>query len=222
MARSSPFLAVLPLLAVFLTATPAFGQAPPPPVLVQPAPECPVSPFGDASVVQYKAGLIGDCRDDVTRWHVEAPKVKPTDAGPSIMKAEFSSLSTWRFPSLLGTMRFDWSGLRGDEIVTSQRTMFSLGGLVKLHDTLAVQTNFGVERTAIQRSRATISSVWRPFSFGTLFAEWAGSEVGTEAHRVGGRLWIVPRRLAVDLTARQPEGQGWVDRRVGLALNLPL
>jgi hypothetical protein len=58
---------------------------------------------------------------------------------------------------------------------------------------------------------------------GVLFAEWAGSEAGTEAHRVGARWWLVPRRLAVDVGARHlPDGMGWVDHRVGLAFSLSL
>ena len=100
---------------------------------------------------------------------------------------------------------------------------FAVGGLLRLHEQLAVQTSVGLENTGVQRSRATISSVWQPSKLGVLFAEWAGSELGTEAHRVGGRWWIVPRRLSIDLGARRlPDVPGWVDPRVGLSLSLPL
>jgi hypothetical protein len=86
-----------------------------------------------------------------------------------------------------------------------------------------VQTNYGLEHTGAERSRATVASVWKPVKTGVLFAEWAGSEAGTEAHRVGGRWWLIPRKLAIDLGARHlPDGPGWVDRRIGLALDVAL
>jgi hypothetical protein len=189
-------------------------------------PDCPVTPFGDASALQYEAGLSGRCQAESTRWKLEAPRAKPTDVGPSVARAEFTSLRAVRLSSLLGALRLDWSGLRGSEAAgspKSERAALALGGLLRLHQTLAVQTSIGFEHTGEQRSRATLSSVWQPSKLGVLFAEWAGSELGTEARRVGGRWWLVPRRLSVDLGARYlPEGPGWVEHRVGLALNLPL
>ncbi|MCR5883435.1 hypothetical protein LRS03_11420 [Rhizobacter sp. J219] len=189
-------------------------------------PDCPVTPFGDASPVQLEAGLSGRCQAESARWKVEAPRARPSDVGPSVMKAEFTSLTGLRVSSLLAAFRLDWSGLRGSEAAGSpkaERAAFAMGGLVKLHDRLALQTSIGLEHTGVQRSRATVSSVWQPSKLGVLFAEWAGSELGTEAHRVGGRWWIVPRRLSIDLGARRlPDVPGWVDPRVGLSLSLPL
>lgn len=189
-------------------------------------PDCPVTPFGDVSVVQFEAGLSGRCQAESTRWMVEAPRAKPSDVGPSVMKAEFTSLNGLRVSSLLAAFRLDWSGLRGSEAAgnpKAERAAFAVGGLLRLHRQLAVQTSVGLENTGVQRSRATISSVWQPSKLGVLFAEWAGSELGTEAHRVGGRWWIVPRRLSIDLGARRlPDVPGWVDPRVGLSLSLPL
>lgn len=208
-------------LLMFVAASPREALAVPPLPLVPP--ECPVSPFGDASLVQYQAGVIGECRGNATRWRVDAPKARAADVGPSLMRAEFSSLSTWHMPSVRGTMRLDWSGMRGEDAASNQRTMFSLGGLVKLHRTLALQTRVGVEQTDVQRNRAVVSSVWRPSPLAVLFAEWAGSEFGTESHRVGGRLWLVPRRLSFDIRLRHvPETTGWVEQRFGLSLSLPL
>lgn len=190
------------------------------------APDCPVTPFGEASPVQFEAGLSGRCQAESTRWKVEAPRAKPSDVGPSVMKAEFTSLTGVRVSSLLAAFRLDWSGLRGSEAAgnpKAERAAFAVGGLLRLHEQLAVQTSVGLENTGVQRSRATISSVWQPSKLGVLFAEWAGSELGTEAHRVGGRWWIVPRRLSIDLGARRlPDVPGWVDPRVGLSLSLPL
>ncbi len=189
-------------------------------------PDCPVTPFGDASPVQFEAGLSGRCEAESARWKVEAPRAKPSDIGPSVMKAEFTSLTGWRLSSLLAAFRVDWSGLRGSEAAgnpKAERAAFAMGGLVRLHEQLALQTSVGMEHTGVQRSRATFSSVWQPSKFGVLFAEWAGSELGTEAHRFGGRWWIVPRRLSIDLGARRlPDVPGWVDPRVGLNLSLPL
>lgn len=189
-------------------------------------PDCPVTPFGDASPVQFEAGLSGRCQAESSRWKVEAPRAKPTHIGPSVMSAEFTSLSSVRMSSLLAAFRLDWSGLRGSEAAGSpkaERAAFAMGGLVRLHEQLALQTSVGLERTGVQRSRATFSSVWQPSKLGVLFAEWAGSEIGTEAHRVGGRWWIVPRRLSIDLGARRlPDGPGWVDQRVGVSFSMPL
>lgn len=190
------------------------------------SPDCPVTPFGDASPVQYEAGLSGRCQAESSRWKVEAPRAKPTDVGPSVMKAEFTSLTGLRLSPLLAALRFDWSGLRGSEAAgnpKAERAAFAMGGLLRLHEQLALQTSVGLEHTGIlQRSRATIGSVWQPSKLGVLFAEWAGSELGTEAHRVGGRWWVVPRRLSIDLGARRLPDGPWIDQRVGLSLSLPL
>lgn len=196
------------------------------PALAGGLPDCPVTPFSDASATQYEAGLSGDCRAERTTLRVETPRAKPSDVGPSLLKAEFTSLTSVRLPSALGALRFHWSGLRGSEAAGnphSERAVLAMGGLLRLHSTLALHTALGLEHTGEQRSRATVSSVWQPSRFGVLFAEWAGSEAGTEVHRVGGRWWLVPRRLSIDLGARHlPDGAGWADRRVGLALSLPL
>jgi hypothetical protein len=208
-------------LLVTCVATPSHALAVPPLPLIPP--ECALSPFGDVSLVEYQASVIGECQDDATHLSVDAPKSKPDDVGPSLMQAEFSSMSTWRHSSMFGTMRFDWSGERGEVIESSQRASLSLGGLMKLHETFALQSNVGIEQSEAQRSRATFSGIWRPTPFGVMFAEWAGSAAGTESQRLGGRLWLVPRRLSFDIRLRHvPEEDGWVTQRVGLTLSLPL
>jgi len=189
--------------------------------------DCPVAPFGDVSAAQYAVSLSGDCQGENSRLKLETPRAKPADAGPSLVKADFSSLSSLSFASVMGSLRFDWAGMRGGEAqrggLRSERAAVSFGGLMRLHETLALQTSLGLERTGVQRNRATVSGVWQPSKLGVLFAEWAGSEAGTEAQRVGCRWWLVPRRLAIDLGARQtPDTTGWVDQRLGLSLDLPL
>jgi len=189
-------------------------------------PDCPVAAFGEVSAAQRAAMLSGSCGYDSSRWKVETPRAKPADPGPSLVKAQYSALSSMRYASLVGSLKFDWAGLRDSDAnggLRTERTALSIGGLVRLLESLSLQTNLGLEHIAAPRTRATVSSVWQPTKAGVLFAEWAGSETGTEARRVGGRWWLVPRMLAIDLGARyQPDGPGWVDQRVGMALNLPL
>ena len=191
-----------------------------------PRPDCPVAAFGEASASQHAAMLSDGCNYESSRLKLETPRAKPVDPGPSLVKAEYSALSSMRFSSLVGSLKFDWAGLRGSDAsggLRTERTAVSVGGLVRLVESLSLQTNFGLEHTAGPRTRTTVSSVWQPTKSGVLFAEWAGTETGTEARRIGGRWWLVPRTFAIDLGARYlPAGPGWVDQRVGLSLNLGL
>ncbi|MGY4830110.1 hypothetical protein ACVNIS_16185 [Sphaerotilaceae bacterium SBD11-9] len=193
----------------------------------KPLPDCPVAPFDDVAPALLAMQMNGKCGYESERWKLETPRVKPTDPGPSLVRAEYSTLSSMRFASsLVGSFKFDWAGLReadADGGLRTARTALAFGGLLQLLDSLALQTNVGMERTETERTRATVTSVWRPFREGTLFAEWAGSEAGTEAKRIGGRLWLVPRRFAVDMALRHlPDGAGWGDQRFGVALNWPI
>jgi hypothetical protein len=189
-------------------------------------PDCPVAPFGDVAPALLAMQMDGRCQYDGARWKIETPRVKPVDAGPSLVRAEYSSLSSMRFSSLVGSLKLDWAGLRNADAeggMRTARTALAFGGLVQLVDSLVLQTHLGLENTGVERTRATVASVWQPFRAGTLFAEWAGSEAGTEAHRIGGRLWVVPRHFAIDMAVRHlPDGAGWVDQRVGVAFNWPL
>jgi hypothetical protein len=189
-------------------------------------PDCPVAPFADVSAAQRAVVMNDGCQYESSRWQLETPRAKPLDPGPSLVKAQFSSLMSMRFPSLVGSLKFDWAGMRlgdADGGLRTERTAVALGGLLRLVDSLSLQTNLGLEHTGAPRNRATIASIWQPSKTGLLFAEWAGSDTRTEARRVGGRWWLVPRRFSIDLGARHvPDGPGWVDQRIGLALNLPL
>ncbi len=189
-------------------------------------PECPVQAFGDVSAEQRATAMGGGCEYESARWTVETPRARPVDPGPSLVKAQFSSLTSLRFSSLVGSLKFDWAGMRpgdADGGLRTERTALALGALLRLVDSFSLQTNLGLEHTTAPRTRATIASVWQPTKAGVLFAEWAGSDSGTEARRVGGRWWLVPHKLAIDLGARHlPDGLGWVDQRIGLALDLAL
>jgi hypothetical protein len=190
-----------------------------------PVPDCPVAPFGDVPPELLAMQMNGNCGYDGSRWKIETPRVNPS-AGPSLVKAEYSSLSSMRFSSLVGSLKFDWAGLSDDESeggLRTARAALAFGGVLPLVDSLVLQTHLGVEHAGVERSRATVASVWQPFREGVLFAEWAGSEEGTEAHRIGGRLWLVPQRFAIDMAVRhQPDGPGWGDQRFGVAFNWPL
>ncbi len=190
-------------------------------------PDCPVASFGDPTAEQRATMLNGNCLLESTRWKVETPRARQADPRPSQVRAQYSSLSSLKYSSSLqGSFKFDVSTFRGGEgVMPADRAAFSLGGLYQIDSDLALQTNFGMEQQAATetRTRTTVSSLWRPFKTGFLFAEWSGSNAGTEAHRLGGRVWVVPRRIAIDLGARYvPDGPGWVDRRIGLSLNLQL
>ena len=189
-------------------------------------PDCPATAFGDVAPALFYQQMDGACTRDSSRWKVETPRIKPTDTGPSLIVAEYSSLSSAElYSGVTGSVRMDWAGLRGpneDGGLRTARAALALGSSMQLLDSLTLQTSVGMEQTAIERTRATVTSVWQPFRSGVLFAEWAGSEAGTESSRIGGRLWLVPRRFAIDIAARHlPDGAGWGDERYGVAFNWP-
>lgn len=189
-------------------------------------PDCPATAFGDVAPALFYQQMDGGCTRDSSRWKVETPRVKPTDTGPSLIKAEYSSLSSAElYSGVIGSMRVDWAGLRppnADGGLRTARAAVAFGSSLQLLDGLMLQTSVGMEQAAIERTRATVTSVWQPFRTGVLFAEWAGSEAGTESSRIGGRLWLVPRRFAIDVATRHlPDGAGWGDERYGVAFNWP-
>ena len=92
---------------------------------------------------------------------------------------------------------------------------------MRLDDRWAVEANVGREMAGASRSRATLTSLWQPSRSSVLFAEWATAQRTTEMQRVGGRLWLMPKRLALDVgSSHLPDGIGWNDHRIGLTLNL--
>lgn len=190
-----------------------------------PPPMCPVNPFADVTPAQRDAVLAGKCSGDDSKWKLDTPRAKPADVGPSLVKAQFNTGVSTQLSSLMqGSLKFNWAGLRNEWAGSGMRTetaAFGAGGLVRMADAWALQMNVGRELTGVSRSRATMASIWQPTSQGMLFAEWAGSDAGTEARRVGGRWWLIPGKLVMDVGARYvPEGVGWIDQRVGLTLDL--
>jgi hypothetical protein len=182
---------------------------------------CRVDPFGQQSAAEGESLLRQGCGGEHLKWNLETPRARPEDAGPSLLQAQVvTSVSRPLAYGLLGTLKFDWAGLRDetDGELRTERSALAAGGLVRIGDGLALQMNLGRELTDL-RSRATVSTLWQPTRSATAFAEWAGSETGTEAQRLGARWWLLPQRLALDVAAtRLPDGIGWSDHRIGLTL----
>ena len=182
---------------------------------------CPVEPFGAPSVAESEQLLRQGCGGEHLQWNVETPRARPEDAGPSLLQAQVAtSLSRPFAYGLLGTLKFDWAGLRdeSDGELRTRRSEFAASGLLRVGDGLALQMNFGRELTDL-RSRATLATLWQPTRSTTAFAEWAGSHAGTEAQRLGARWWLLRQRLALDVAATHlPDGVGWDDPRIGLTL----
>ena len=186
-------------------------------------PACRVDPFGQPSAADGEQLLRQGCGGGHLRWNVETPRARPEDAGPSLLQAQVASSISRPLPyGLLGTLKFDWAGVReeSDGELRTERSALAAGGLVRLGDGLALQMNLGRELTEL-RSRATLATLWQPLRSTTAFAEWAGSAGGTEAQRLGARWWLLPQRLALDVAATHlPDGSGWNDQRIGLTLAL--
>jgi hypothetical protein len=187
----------------------------------QARPACRVDPFGAQSAAEGEQLLRQGCGGDHLQWNVETPRARPEDPGPSLLQAQVAtSVSRPLAYGLLGTLKFDWAGTRdeSDGELRTERSALAAGGLLRVGDGLALRMNLGRELTDL-RSRATLATLWQPTRSATAFAEWAGSEGGTEAKRLGARWWLLPQRLALDVAATHlPDGIGWNDHRIGLTL----
>jgi hypothetical protein len=185
---------------------------------------CAVEPFGEQPVDVQEAILRRGCGGEHTRWYVETPRAKESDPGPSMVRTQFDSVASEPLGAgLLGTVRMSWSGFGNEEEggLRTERATVAAGGMWRFDDAFALQFSLGREMTGMPRSRATMAGVWSPIDSGVFFAEWAGSQQGTENHRFGARWWLLPRHLAIDVSARQlPEGGGLVDHRYGLTFSV--
>lgn len=178
---------------------------------------CRIEPFADDSAEQREALWGRSCGGEHVRLGFER-------AGPSAVRARLNSVVTERVrPPLVGiplvsSIRLAWSGV-GDAEGGGLRTeqgILAAASSVRLGEEWSVRANVGREITG-SRTRTTLASIWRP-ARGLIFAEWAGSEERTEAHRVGARWWLLPKRLAIDIGARYlPDGIGWVDQGIRLS-----
>jgi hypothetical protein len=194
-------------------AAPAWADAPP----------CRVDPFGAESAADRDSSLARPCGGERVDYQLHAHRVRPTDTGPSLVSAHVDAVASrplWA--GLLGTLRLNWSGSMSDETerLRTERTSVAAGGWLRLHRAWALQMSVGREYTVAARTRATVAAIWRPVRRSVLFAEWAGSAAGTEAHRVGMRWWLMRNRLALDVGARHIGQAGWVDQQVALTFGL--
>lgn len=183
-------------------------------------PACSAQPFADESAAQQEQRLARTCSGTQTQWSLETPRARPVDPGPSLTNARFSSAVTRTLDDWRNTLQLDWAGTRTETasgMRTAQATL-AAASLFKLDD-WAVHFKLGREMAGAPSTRAAVTSLWQPTRSALVFAEWAGTQTGTQAHRLGARWWPVPGLMAFDFVARQlPGNTAWVDQRVSLTL----
>ncbi len=193
---------------------------------VQASQPCRVEPFGVESAADRARDFMRSCSGEQLKWDLSAtPRSAMLSGHPNIVRAQLHSLTTQRLGSgMLATLKLNWAA-SGDSFARrfrTERMVLAAGGWFRFDPRWALQANIGREKTADARTRATVATVWQPVRAALVFAEWAGSDAGTEMHRVGARWWLVPRRLALDFgaVARPDDGLGWEERRIGLTYGL--
>jgi hypothetical protein len=192
----------------------------------QAAQPCRVEPFGRESAADRARDMARPCGGEHLKWNLSAtPRRAMLSGQPNVVRARLDSFTTRRFgPGMLATLKLNWAA-SGDSFARrfqTDRMALAAGGWFRFDRRLALQANIGREKTSAARTRATLATVWQPMREALLFAEWAGTEAGTEMHRVGARWWLLPRRLALDFgaTARPDDGLGWEERRIGVTYGL--
>ncbi len=186
---------------------------------------CKVEPFAQESAADRARAISQPCGGEHLEWNLSGtPRRAMLNGQPNIVRARLGSVRTQRLGSgMLASLKFNWAA-SGDSFARrfqTDRMALAAGGWFRVDRRLALQANIGREKTEGQRTRATLATVWQPVRQALVFAEWAGSDEGTEMHRVGGRWWLVPRRLALDFGAiARPDGGGWEEHRIGLTYGL--
>lgn len=187
---------------------------------------CRVEPFGVETAADRARDFTRHCSGEQVKWNLSAtPRRAMLSGHPNIVRAQLNSLTTQRFGSgMLATLKLNWAA-SGDSFARrfrTERMALAAGGWFRFDPRWALQANIGREKTGEARTRATVATVWQPVRAALVFAEWAGSEAGTEMHRIGARWWLVPRRLALDFgaIARPDDGFGWEERRIGVTYGL--
>lgn len=183
-------------------------------------PACSAQPFADESAASHELRLRRVCGGEHARWNIATPRLKPADAGPGGLKAQFTKVVTRTLDDWRGTLQMDWAGTRAGAMngLRTERATLGASTLLRLDD-WAFHVKFGRELAGLPSTRATVASLWQPTRSALVFAEWAGSHIGTQGHRLGARWWPVPGLMAFDFAARQlPGNSAWVDQRVSLTL----
>ena len=189
------------------------------------APPCRVEPFAHETAADRARAISQPCGGEHLLWNLTStPRRAMLSGQPNIVRAQLRSVRTQRLGSgMLASLKFNWaaSGNSFARRFQTDRLALAAGGWLRIDERLALQANVGREKTSSQRTRATIATVWQPGRTGLVFAEWAGTQDGTEMHRVGARWWLVPRRLALDFgAASRVGGSGWEDQRIGLSYGI--
>jgi len=189
------------------------------------APPCRVEPFAQETAADRARAIAQPCGGEHLLWNLSGtPRRAMLSGQPNVVRAQLRSVRTHRLGSgMLASLKFNWaaSGNSFSRRFSTERLALAAGGWLRIDEHLALQANIGREKTIGQRTRATVATVWQPGRAGLVFAEWAGTQDGTEMHRVGGRWWLVPRRLALDFGATsRVGGSGWEDQRIGLTYGL--
>lgn len=183
-------------------------------------PACSAQPFADESAAAHELRLQRACGGEHARWNLATPRLRPADAGPGALKAEFSKVVTRALDDWRSTLQLDWAGTRTGSMsgLRTERAILGAATLLRLDD-WAFHAKLGRELAGLPTTRATLASLWQPTRSALVFAEWAGSHAGTLGHRLGARWRPVPGLLALDFAARQlPGNTAWVDQRVSLTL----
>lgn len=90
---------------------------------------------------------------------------------------------------------------------------------LKPADSLALHANLGLQRSAVDgrsTSQLRLAVAWTPHPAALLFAETQANErpaaEGAAITTLGGRWWLLPERLGLDLTASREAGTGAAPR----------
>lgn len=185
-------------------------------------PACELNPFSDASAEERAQQFDRLCGQD--QLHLRADSARPAaEAGPVRHEVEVDQRLTQRLgEDITTTARLNWLGAgeeqaRGTQ--TSARALLAAGAQYRFDPDWSLELNMGREANGDDdlRTRATMSSAWRPAGEHLLYMQWAAEPEGV-ANTLGMRWWLVPRRMAVDVSARVPPGGQAVEPRLGLSL----
>jgi len=183
---------------------------------------CAADPFAPHAPAEVDASLARPCDGEQLRWNVEPQDPVAAARRTGVLRARVESVaseSIW--PGLItGTVKASYVALGGEPAsgLRTERTVVAAGGMLRLNEAWSLHGDAGRELTS-ERNLATVGGAWRPVGAGLLFAEVIAGDRGAEAHRVGARWWLLPRRLSIDLDARHDLGPV-EQRRYGLVLQL--
>jgi len=192
------------------------------PALAGSLPACPADPFAPLAPADRDASLARPCGGEHMRWHVEPPDPIAAQRRNGVLRARVESVASepiW--PGLVtGTVKASYVALGGEPAsgLRTERSVLSAGGLVRLSEQWSLHSDAGRELTS-ERNLATLGGAWRSIGAGLVFAEFIAGDGGAEAHRIGARWWLLPKRLSLDLDARRDVGPV-EQRRYGLLLQL--